>query len=103
MFKRTDALTSARVGRNAVGSRKRACVAWRRPCRCADPTSKPPELFIATPDSVDTKLAQLGSQGWELAAITPRSSAGDPDGGTTGELWVFKRAKALMHHCRLEP
>jgi len=41
------------------------------------------------------KLAQLGAQGWELAAISPRSSMTSTwaAGTTTDETWVFKRLK----------
>ena len=41
-------------------------------------------------------LADLGTQGWELVAVVPRSSeiGLGRAGATTEEVWVFKRPKA---------
>jgi hypothetical protein len=50
--------------------------------------------------NVILELEQLGEQGWELVAISPRSgvmggysAVGDYAGYTNEELWVFKRPK----------
>lgn len=50
---------------------------------------------IAAPSDPLAKVNQLGGQGWELIAITPRSSlASDWTAGTTSdETWLFKRPK----------
>jgi hypothetical protein len=50
---------------------------------------------IAAPADPLAKVNQLGSQGWELITITPRSSlASNWTAGTTSdETWLFKRAK----------
>lgn len=44
------------------------------------------------------QLPQLGSEGWELVAVVPRSSTpGTASGGVTSdELWVFKRPKTML-------
>ncbi len=49
---------------------------------------------VACPSMPD-KLAQLGSAGWELVTVTPRSSAGlnGYSGATTDDVWIFKRPK----------
>jgi hypothetical protein len=49
-------------------------------------------------DDVESKLPELGAEGWELVAIVPRSSAGRPvhAGVTSDELWVFKRPSAIL-------
>jgi hypothetical protein len=45
--------------------------------------------------NMSQKLAQLGSEGWELVGVTPRSSelGSYYQGATTDDLWVFKRQK----------
>ena len=50
---------------------------------------------IAAPSDPLAKVNQLGGQGWELVAITPRSSlASNWTAGTTSdETWLFKRPK----------
>lgn len=59
------------------------------------------------PADLDAELAKLGKDGWELVAVTPRSSLGGwgltggeisrsypaSAGMTTSELFVFKRPK----------
>ncbi len=57
-------------------------------------------------EDIDQTLAELGEAGWELIAVTPRSSflggfncgyanhSHDYAGFTSEQLWVFKRPKA---------
>jgi hypothetical protein len=58
---------------------------------------------LAPPVNMVQKLAELGSQGWELVSVTARSqraamgvhpSSLSIAGFTTSELWVFKRPTA---------
>jgi hypothetical protein len=67
-----------------------------------------PQDWNAPYYDMDPILQQLGKEGWELVAISPRSGygsslnmyAGGSGGGpiisgvTTQELWVFKRPKS---------
>lgn len=45
------------------------------------------------PPDIESKIKQLGNEGWELVAVVPRSSFGGEVGAgfTSNELWVFKR------------
>jgi hypothetical protein len=47
---------------------------------------------------IEQALPELGAEGWELVAIVPRSSAGQPvhAGVTSDELWVFKRPASIL-------
>jgi hypothetical protein len=61
-------------------------VAWREDGK---ELPKPVDMIV--------KSHELGSQGWELVTVTPRSSPvgpNNPSGGTVEELWVFKRSKS---------
>jgi hypothetical protein len=64
---------------------------------------------LPAPVDIVAKLAQLGSQGWELVTINTRSDNGNSvptaqsignnqyysyNGVTTSDVWVFKRAKS---------
>lgn len=42
---------------------------------------------------IPSRLNQLGNEGWELIAVTTRSSAPGSAiaGATTDEVWIFKR------------
>jgi hypothetical protein len=46
-------------------------------------------------NDIPKKLRDLGEQGWELVAISPRSdfTGNHLAGVTTEELWVFKRPR----------
>jgi len=63
---------------------------WELRTRDPSPVDKKP-----WDNDIPNKLARLGDEGWELVAITPRSSVlGDPFAGfTSEELWVFKRPR----------
>ncbi len=46
---------------------------------------------------IEALLPQLGDEGWELVAVTPRSDffGQSAAGFTTSDVWVFKRPKTV--------
>lgn len=53
------------------------------------------EITSGWDENVVAMLPELGSEGWELVTVLPRSSSGGTTdaGVTTDELWIFKRLK----------
>jgi hypothetical protein len=67
------------------------------------------DKVLTSPVDMTAKLAQLGSQGWELVTVCPRSDNGNShpqgasgvgdyglysfNGVTTGDVWIFKRPR----------
>ena len=50
------------------------------------------------PANFETKIVNLGKEGWELISVVPRSSFGGTIGAgfTSDELWIFKRPKSRI-------